>query len=180
MDSVDEDGEVISAVWKVNGLLIGSGLTQSVLMSEELVIELTVTDNLGGTNTTEITYYGITPPTAENLQASVKGNAVLLEWGGNAEEWAVMRNGELVEITSAFYFKDEPTLEGEHVYDIYPVIEEQVINIGTAESTANIYLEIKNVEEAPGPDTTFGLILSIVLILFSLTILAYSYLKRRD
>ena len=180
MDSVDEDGEVISAVWKVNGLLIGSGLTQSVLMSEELVIELTVTDNLGGTNTTEVTYYGIMPPTAKNLQASVKGNAVLLEWGGNAEEWAVMRNGELVEITSAFSFKDEPTLEGEHVYDIYPVIEEQVINIGTAESTANIYLEIKNVEEAPGPDTTFGLILSIVLILFSLTILGYSYLKRRD
>ena len=180
MDSIDLDGEVVSAVWKVDGFLVGTGLTQTISITEEFVVELTITDNLGGTNTTQATYSGVLPPTASVFKSVVEGNSVLIEWSGNSEEWAVMRNGELIQITTSGEIKDKPILEGNHTYDIYPVIDGQIIEIGTEESTTSINLVIEDVEEPPGPDTTSGLILSLILILFTISVVGLSYFRRRN
>ena len=144
------------------------------------MVELTITDNLGGTNTTQTTFSGVMPPTASVFKSVVEGNSVLIEWSGNSEEWAVMRNGELIQITTSGEIKDKPILEGNHTYNIYPVIDGQIIEIGTGESTTIINLVIEDVEEPPGPDTTSGVILSLILILFTILVVGLSYFRRRN
>ena len=120
------------------------------------------------------------PPTASVFKSVVEGNSVLIEWSGNSEEWAVMRNGELIQITTSGEIKVKPILEGNHTYDIYPVIDGQIIEIGTGESTTSINLVIEDVEEPPGPDTTSGVILSLILILFTILVVGLSYFRRRN
>ena len=127
LNSSDIDGAVVNAVWSVEGLLDHSGMTFTTTMTEEITIQVKVIDDMGATNTISETFSGELPPYATNMEAKSDGTAIVLTWEGDANEWAIVHNGEVIDTTSKNKYQHTPTMEGLHTYKILPIVDGQQI-----------------------------------------------------
>tara|TARA_B100000925_G_scaffold278348_1_gene247090 strand:- start:1077 stop:1718 length:642 start_codon:yes stop_codon:yes gene_type:complete len=179
-DSSDVDGAVVNAVWSVDGIVMHSGMTYTFVMQDEVNIELRVIDDLGASDVKSQTFFGTPPPVASNVNAELEDRDVVLTWNGNAQEWAIIHNGEQIDIVDGLSYKHTPTIEGTHNYTILAVVDGQVIQEDSLSVSDSVELSASLVPESPGPSETAGLVFSIVLLVIGLLGLAYSFFPRRD
>jgi len=180
LDSTDDDGSIVNAIWSVDGASVHQGLTYSTIMPTSLNLEVKVFDDMGAYDITQSSYSSIEPPLATNVQTSVDGTEVSISWTGTAELWAVAHNGEIIATTSENIYKFSPTLSGSHSFTIYPVIDNQQITIESPTSTSSVELSSGSVPETPGPSESLGMIFSIILILIGIGGVSYSFIRGRD
>jgi hypothetical protein len=179
-NSTDIDGAVVNAIWSIDGAVVHNGMTLNTLMVDELNLQVKVVDDMGATATSSMTYTGVLPPYATNTEAKSDGSEVVLTWEGNAEEWAIVHNGEFIDTTKSTKYRHAPTMAGEHTYNILPIVDGQQIQWNGATSTDDVELSSTSVPETPGPSETFGMIFSIVMLLAGITGVALSFIPRRD
>ena len=180
MSSSDVDGAVVNAIWKVDGLVMHNGMTFTTTMKDQLNLEIKVIDDLGANDVYSQIFIGTAPPVATNVDAILDGRDVVLTWQGNAEEWAVIHNGEQIDTTSEKKYRHTPTMEGQHNYSILAIVDGQVIQDDTAGTSDSVELSASLVPDAPGPSETAGLIFSIVLLVIGLIGIGFSFMPRRD
>ncbi len=180
LDSTDDDGSIVNAIWSVDGASVHQGLTYSTIMPTSLNLEVKVFDDMGAYDITQSSYSSIEPPLATNVQTSVDGTEVSISWTGTAELWAVAHNGEIIATTSENIYEFSPTLSGSHSFTIYPVIDNQQITIESPTSTSSVELSSGSVPETPGPSESLGMIFSIILILIGIGGVSYSFIRGRD
>ena len=180
MSSSDIDGAVVNAIWSVDGTVMHNGMTFTTIMTQQLNLQVKVIDDLGADDVYSQTFTGTQAPMAMNTQVKLDGSDVVITWEGESQEWAVVHNGQVIDTTSELKYRHSPTMEGQHVYSIMPVIDGQTIQDDSAGSTDSVELSSSLVPEAPGPSDTAGLIFSIVLLLVGLIGVVVSFLPRRD
>ena len=180
MDSTDEDGSIVNAIWSIDGVTVHQGLTYNFIMPESIELEAKVFDNMGATDIYESTYNSQEPPLAVDLQIVKDGTEVSLSWKGNAEMWAIAHNGEVVATTNENQFRYSPSLSGTHTFSVYPIVDNQQITIDSASSFGDVDLDAGTIPDAPGPSESLGLIFSIILILIGIGGVSYSFIQRRD
>ena len=180
MSSSDIDGAVVNAIWSVDGTVMHNGMTFTTIMTQQLNLQVKVIDDLGADDVYSQTFTGTQAPMAMNTQVKLDGSDVVITWEGDSEEWAVVHNGQVIDTTSELKYRHSPTMEGQHVYSVMPVIDGQTIQDNSAGSTDSVELSSSLVPEAPGPSDTAGLIFSIVLLLVGLIGVVVSFLPRRD
>jgi len=178
--STDIDGAVVNAIWSVDGVVVHNGMSFTTLMSEQITIQVKVIDDMGDTDSISQTFDGELPPYATNVEVSVDGTEVVITWEGAANEWAVIHNGEVIGITTANSYRHSPTMEGNHTYNVIPIVDGQQIQWESEESTDSVELNSNNVPEKPGPSETAGMVFSIILLLVGVTGVALSFIPRRD
>ena len=152
----------------------------TTLMSEQIAIQVKVIDDMGDTDSISQTFDGELPPYATEVEVSVDGTEVVITWEGAANEWAVLHNGEVIGITTANSYRHSPTMEGNHTYNVIPIVDGQQIQWESEESTDSVELNSNNVPEKPGPSETAGMVFSIILLLVGITGVALSFIPRRD
>lgn len=180
MSSSDIDGAVVNAIWSVDGTVMHNGMTFTTIMTQQLNLQVKVIDDLGADDVYSQTFTGTQAPMAMNTQVKLDGSDVVITWEGDSQEWAVVHNGQVIDTTSELKYRHSPTMEGQHVYSVMPVIDGQTIQDDSAGSTDSVELSSSLVPEAPGPSDTAGLIFSIVLLLVGLIGVVVSFLPRRD
>lgn len=180
MSSSDIDGAVVNAIWSVDGTVVHNGMTFTTIMTQQLNLQVKVIDDLGADDVYSQTFTGTQAPMAMNTQVKLDGSDVVITWEGESQEWAVVHNGQVIDTTSELKYRHSPTMEGQHVYSVMPVIDGQTIQDDSAGSTDSVELSSSLVPEAPGPSDTAGLIFSIVLLLVGLIGVVVSFLPRRD
>ena len=180
MSSSDIDGAVVNAIWSVDGTVMHNGMTFTTIMTQQLNLQVKVIDDLGADDVYSQTFTGTQAPMAMNTQVKLDGSDVVITWEGDSQEWAVVHNGQVIDTTSELKYRHSPTMEGQHVYSVMPVIDGQTIQDDSAGSTDSVELSSSLVPEAPGPSDTAGLIFSIVLLLLGLIGVVVSFLPRRD
>ncbi len=180
MDSTDEDGSIVNAIWSIDGVTVHQGLTYSFIMPDSIELEAKVFDDMGASDTYESTYSSQEPPLAVDLQIEIDGTEVALSWKGNAEMWAVAHNGEVVATTSENEYRYSPSLSGSHTFSVYPIVDNQQITIDSATSFGDVDLDAGTIPDAPGPSESLGLIFSIILMLIGIGGVSYSFIQRRD
>jgi len=179
-DSSDVDGAVVNAIWSIDGIIVHSGMTYTFVMLNEVNIELRAIDDLGASDIVTQTFFGTPPPVASNVNAELEDRDVVLTWRGNAQEWAIVHNGEQIDIVDGLTYKHTPTIIGMHNYSILAVVDGQVIQDDSPSVSDSVELSANLVPESPGPSETAGLVFSIVLLMIGLIGIAYSFLPRRD
>ena len=97
----------------------------------------------------------------------IDGSDVVITWQGDAEDWAILHNGEQIGTTAELKFRHTPTIEGQHNYSVLAIMDGQVIQDDSAGRTS-VELTTSVVAEAPGPSETAGLVFSIVMLLIGL------------
>ena len=180
MSSSDIDGAVVNAIWSVDGTVMHNGMTFTTIMTQQLNLQVKVIDDLGADDVYTQTFIGTQAPKAMNTQVELDGSDAIITWEGDSEEWAVVHNGQVIDTTSELKYRHSPTMEGQHVYSMLPVIDGQTIQDDSAGSTDSVELSTSLVPDAPGPSDTAGLIFSIVLLLVGLIGVVISFLPRRD
>ena len=180
VNSTDVDGAVVNAIWSIGGMIVHNGMTFTTTMSEQLTVQVKVIDDMGATDTASGTFSGELPPYATNTEAKVDGSKIMLTWEGDSIEWAIIHNGEVIDTTTSNSYSHSPTMEGEHRYNVIPVIDGQQIQWESEGSTASAELSSSNVPEAPGPSENAGMIFSIILLLVGIAGVVYSFIPRRD
>ena len=178
--STDIDGAVVNAIWSVDGAVVHNGMSFTTLMSEQIAIQVKVIDDMGDTDSISQIFDGELPPYATEVEVSVDGTEVVITWEGTANEWAVLHNGEVIGITTANSYRHSPTMEGNHTYNVIPIVDGQQIQWESEESTDSVELNSNNVPEKPGPSETAGMVFSIILLLVGVTGVALSFIPRRD
>ena len=178
--STDIDGAVVNAIWSVDGAVVHNGMSFTTLMSEQIAIQVKVIDDMGDTDSISQTFDGELPPYATEVEVSVDGTEVVITWEGAANEWAVLHNGEVIGITTANSYRHSPMMEGNHTYNVIPIVDGQQIQWESEESTDSVELNSNNVPEKPGPSETAGMVFSIILLLVGVTGVALSFIPRRD
>ena len=180
MSSSDIDGAVLNAIWSIDGTVMHNGMTFTTIMSQQLNLQVKVIDDLGADDVYSQIFTGTQAPKATNTLAKLDGSDVVLTWEGDSQEWAVVHNGQVIDTTSELKYRHTPTMEGQHVYSVMPVIDGQTIQDDSIGSTDSVELTSSLVPEAPGPSDTAGLVFSIILLLVGLIGVAFSFLPRRD
>ena len=163
-DSLDADGNIATYEWTWDGL-VRTGPVISVVVSQNTVVSLMVTDEHGGQNTTDITLRPLAGPSVSNLAATYDGTAdVRLTWTWNGDEnvvFDVLRNGRLVGTTESTSFVDQPALSGSNLYTIQPMTEDRTFLQAVSEQS--VEASVGTIEE-PAPDQGWGLALGLVLL----------------
>ena len=180
MSSSDIDGAVVNAIWSIDGTVMHNGMTFTTIMTQQLNLQVKVIDDLGADDVYSQTFTGTQAPKATNTLVKLDGSDVVITWEGDSQEWAVVHNGQVIDTTSELKYRHTPTMEGQHVYSVMPVIDGQTIQDDSMGSTDSVELTSSLVPEAPGPSDTAGLVFSIILLLVGLIGVAFSFLPRRD
>ena len=178
--SSDIDGAVVNAIWSIDGTVMHNGMSFTTIMTQQLNLQVKVIDDLGADDVYSQTFIGTQAPMAMNTQVKLDGSDVVITWEGDSEEWAVVHNGQVIDTTSELKYRHSPTMEGQHVYRVLPVIDGQTIQDDSVGSTDSVELSTSLVPEAPGPSDTAGLVFSIILLLVGLIGVVVSFLPRRD
>ena len=179
-DSTDLDGAVVTAIWSIDGAVMHNGMTFTTTMTSALNLEVKVIDDLGANDVTSQSYIGTAPPSASNVNAKLDGSDVVITWQGDAEDWAILHNGEQIGTTAELKFRHTPTIEGQHNYSVLAIMDGQVIQDDSAGVSTSVELTTSVVAEAPGPSETAGLVFSIVMLLIGLVGIGLSFMPRRD
>ena len=63
------------------------------------------------------------PPSASQRQRENWTGDVVITWQGDAEDWAILHNGEQVGTTAEQKFRHTPTIEGQHNYSVLAIMD---------------------------------------------------------
>jgi len=163
-NSSDEDGTIVEYQWTWNGQS-ARGQTLEVLLTDDTVVTLEVTDDSGAVSTATLEVAVSVGPKVADVKAFHDGSGdVRLSWSWNGEEgtFNVLRNGEAVGTTDQHEVKDRSLMSGTNVYTVQPVNDERVFVNGATAVSTNVVLEA--VDE-PAPSSTLGYLLAGVLLL---------------
>ncbi len=177
LDSTDVDGIIVDATWTIDGVQMSGIEVTFVPSSTTSSIDLIIYDDAGGSASTTSTVSASNPPQASNIEIQSEGSQIAISWQGSSSEWAVYRDGAFLGTTDANSWDDAPPVAGDYTYSINPVIEGVTIPV-SQDASASLTTDV--VEEAPGPSTTAGMIIGIVMILIGGAGVASSFLPRRD
>jgi hypothetical protein len=177
ISSVDVDGVIYEVIWTIDSMTY-SGLTiQYVPTTTSTNVSVTVYDYSGASSSMSMTLLATPAPTANNVNVKVVDNEVSLSWSGDADEWAIYRDGTQIGTTTDNKWADRPPIEGDYTYGVGAVVEGTAIPIHEETSAS---LAVDDSIEKPGPATTAGMIIGIVMILIGGAGVALSFIPRRD
>ncbi len=179
-ESTDLDGTVVNAIWSVDGEVVHSGLAFDCLMTNQLALTVRVIDNLGAFDITSSVFIGEEPPTASNVDATIDDSIVKISWSGQAESWAIVHNGDFIDSTNTTRYEHAPVIEGNHTYNILPIVDGQIIQWIDETSTVTVELTSSSVPEAPGPSDLAGIIFSIAILILGIAGVTISFIPRRE
>ncbi|MCS5535662.1 MAG: hypothetical protein NZ802_07385 [Candidatus Poseidoniales archaeon] len=175
--STDVDGVITDATWLIGGVEYGGIDIMFTPTGAEADIFLTVYDDQGAAANTSSQLSAVTPPSAQNLKSERSGSRITISWDGEADNWSVYRDGIALGQTSTNTWSDSPTVVGLHLYNVYAVIGDTEVMSGdgiTAELT------IDDARQAEGPETGFGMVVGIIMILVGGAGIASTFISRRD
>ena len=180
MDSFDSDGSIVNALWTIDGIAVHQGLTYSTVMPQSLDLDVKVFDDMGDSDSIQTSFNSVEPPLATGVTTKLDGTEVVISWSGDAELWAVAHNGEVIATTSDNQYRFSPSLSGTHSFTVYPVIDNQQIELQSPTSTSSVQLDSESVPDAPGPSESIGMILSMIMIIIGIGGVSYSFIQRRN
>ena len=167
--STDADGEILVHRWTWEGGF-ALGPHAEVVVQENTLITLTITDDHGATANASLNLEPIQGPRTLNLQGTHDGDGrVSLQWTwtGDTVSFNVLRNGVLVGTTNETTFVDRPLMSGLNEYTVQPFDDERTFLRGTGD----VRVEVTGVEiEQPEPSSGlgYGLGAGLVLVLLLL------------
>ena len=174
--SVDIDGVIYEVIWTIDSMTY-SGLTiQYVPTTASTNVSVTVYDYSGASSSHSAILLATPAPTANNVNVKIVENEVTLSWSGDADEWAIYRDGAQIGTTTDNKWKDQPPIEGDYTYGVGAVVDGTAIPIHEETSAS---LAVDDSIEEQGPATTAGLIIGIVMILIGGAGVALSFIPRR-
>jgi hypothetical protein len=177
INSSDLDGIIVDASWQIEGQMY-SGLEINfipTLTSNQ--VTLTVYDDQGASNNVSITVDALIPPMPSEVLAVQEGSGIRLTWQGTAAQYQVLRDGQQIALVDGKTYFDEPTLGGEHSYQVNSVVDGSVIDSGPIQS-ANIDISAISFEESS--DDLSSLIVAIVMMIIGGLGIAVSFINRGD
>ena len=71
-------------------------------------------------------------------------------------------------------------IEGNHTYNILPIVDGQIIQWTDETSTVTVELTSSSVPEAPGPSDLAGIIFSIAILILGIAGVTISFIPRRE
>ena len=176
-NSSDPDGIIVDASWLIEGQAY-SGLEINfipTLTSNQ--VTLTVYDDQGASNNVSITVDALIPPMPSEVLAVQEGSGIRLTWQGTAGQYQILRDGQQIALVDEKTYFDEPTLGGEHSYQINSIIDGSVIDSGPIQS-ANIDISAISLEESS--DDLASLIMAIAMMIIGGLGIAVSFVNRGD
>ena len=176
LNSTDSDGIIVDASWKI-GSQTYSGLEINFIPTEiNNQILLTVYDDQGASSNATTTIDALSPPTPSNVLAVQEGSGIRLTWEGTAKQFQILRDGQEIALTTEKTYFDEPTLGGEHSYQVNSVIDGDIINSGPIQS-GNIDILAINTDESSGLGS---LIMAILMLIIGGLGIAASFVNRGE
>ncbi len=182
--SSDADGRITTYSWQWSdnndNSGTGSGKSFTFLPEGNVVVSLTVYDELGASGFTTSNFQTEPGPKVESLTAISNGEKVELSWnwGGPNATFEILRNGASIAIISETNFVDSPLISGFTDYMIVPIIDQNGLNAGSA-TLDDFLVEPVNLE-SNNVSSTGGLISGIIFVLISLGALGLAFFERRD
>ena len=176
-NSSDPDGIIVDASWLIEGQMY-SGLEINfipTLTSNQ--VTLTVYDDQGASHNVSITVDAVIPPMPSEVLAVQEGSGIRLTWQGAAAQYQVLRDGQQIALVDGKTYFDEPTLGGEHSYQVNSVVDGSVIDSGPIQS-ANIDISAISFEESS--DDLASLIMAIAMMIIGGLGIAVSFVNRGD
>lgn len=176
-NSSDPDGIIVDASWQIEGQMY-SGLEINfipTLTSNQ--VTLTVYDDQGASNNVSITVDALIPPMPSEVLAVQEGSGIRLTWQGTAAQYQVLRDGQQIALVDGKTYFDEPTLGGEHSYQVNSIVDGSVIDSGPIQS-ANIDISAISFEESS--DDLSSLIMAIAMMIIGGLGIAVSFINRGD
>ena len=176
-NSSDPDGIIVDASWLIEGQAY-SGLEINfipTLTSNQ--VTLTVYDDQGASHNVSITVDAVIPPMPSEVLAVQEGSGIRLTWQGAAAQYQVLRDGQQIALVDGKTYFDEPTLGGEHSYQVNSVVDGSVIDSGPIQS-ANIDISAISFEESS--DDLASLIMAIAMMIIGGLGIAVSFVNRGD
>ncbi len=176
MSSSDADGIVVDASWLIEGQAY-SGLEINFIPTlNSNKVTLTVYDDQGDSNTINATISATTPPMPSAVIAVQEGSGIRLTWQGTAAQYQILRDGQQIALTSDKTYFDEPTLGGNHSYQVNTVIDGEIIGSGPTQS-ASIDIAAINLEQSNGVGS---LIMALLMLIIGGLGIAASFVNRGD
>ncbi len=164
MDSSDADGTVVAYRWIWDGQT-ATGATLRLLLTDDTVVTLTVTDDSGASASTSLDLTVSVGPKVTDVKAFHDGTGevrLTWEWDGEATMFNILRNEAVVGTTDTLSFIDTPLMSGSNAYTVQPFNDERVYQNGA--TGISIAVTLDAVEE-PAPSTSLGYLLAGVLML---------------
>ena len=177
--SSDLDGELVQFTWSW-GDATATGATLELVLTKDTEVHLLVSDDLGATAETTMQLAVSTGPSVENLRVFNNGNGkvdLTWEWNGNAVEFNIHRNGQLISTTDSQSYQDQPPMSGVNTYTVQPINDERTFLNG-ADGISTTLQPI--ILEEPGPATGLGLGLGTLMLLGMLIPLFFASRKGGD
>ena len=177
--STDLDGELVQFTWSWDGAT-ATGASLELVLTKDTEVHLLVSDDLGATAETTMQLTVSTGPSVQNLRVFNDGNGkvdLTWAWNGEAVEFNIHRNGQLIATTDSQSYQDQPPMSGVNTYTVQPVNDERTFLNG-ADGIATTLQPI--ILEEPGPATGLGLGLGILMLLGMLIPLFFAGRKGGD
>ena len=177
MDSSDLDGIVVDANWQIEGQTYSGLEINFIPTMTSNQVTLTVYDNHGASNNVSTTVTALIPPMPSGVIAVQEGSGIRLTWQGTATQYQILRDGQQIALVGENTYFDEPTLGGEHSYQVNSVIDGDVIGSGPTQS-ANIDISAIILEDSSGD--LASLLMAIFMLIIGGLGIAASFISRGD
>ena len=177
-ESFDIDSQITEFLWSW-AESTANGETLSFVLEQNTQVTLTVYDEHGGENTTEIDIIPQAGPQVSGFETIVNEGKVALSWNwnGGTVQYDVWRNGERIGTVNATQFTDSPPLTGTNIYHIEPFNEERTFIAGS--SIRSVEVELPTIE-APQASQSAGTALGILVLFASIAVFVPHHLKRGE
>ena len=183
-NSSDLDGFIDKYFWQWSDNNGNSGSGTGKLFSfspmGDVMLRLTVEDELGGIDDDSVNFQTEAGPKVTQLKVEGVGEQVRLSWNWDGPEatFEIFRNGDSLAIITEYGFTDTPLLSGSTDYTVKPIIDDKPLNSGAATLEGFI---VESVDPKSNEvSTTGGLITGLVFILISIGSIAMVFFERRD
>ena len=176
LNSTDSDGIIVDASWKIGSQTYSGLEIKFIPMETSNQVLLTVYDDQGASSNTTTMIDALLPPMPSNVLAVQEGSGIRLTWEGTATQFQILRDGQEIALTTEKTYFDEPTLGGEHSYQVNSVIDGDVINSGPIQS-GNIDISAIDAEESSGLGS---LIMAILMLIIGGLGIAASFVNRGE
>lgn len=175
--SIDTDGQIVAWFWKVGTTSYSGEMISVILTDPNTVVNLTVLDSDGGSNSREEVITATWGPVASNLEASVSDGAVNLYWAWEGDEstftiWRthepVVHSSGLSEIepvgqTNSTQWSEPLHLAGNYHYTVTSDVGD-VHNPRVSSNTVSVTLDVSQMQVIePAGDSSLGTTMTSLL-----------------
>ena len=175
--SIDTDGQIVAWFWKVGTTSYSGEMISVILTDPNTVVNLTVLDSDGGSNSREEVITATWGPVASNLEASVSDGAVNLYWAWEGDEstftiWRthepVVHSSGLSEIepvgqTNSTQWSEPLHLAGNYHYTVTSEVGD-VHNPRVSSNTVSVTLDVSQMQVIePAGDSSLGTTMTSLL-----------------